>query len=242
MWLRLLPLFALSALVLAQGDDTINITMELVEGSAEVHPKQATLKGVTGPGSSIGIEFETIDSFFNMPGTPAATVEVINTVTGFNAGVQHTKLFLEYTTDNMTLDPGSWKVRTKFSIFSPAPYAGAYSLESEEFFVVPDVNIQPNCTSPSSSSGSSAGGVSGTGSTQSNTPASTPSRAGPETSDHPSALATTTATPFQTSNPFQTPSSSQNGASFLRDPKNLVLGGWIGAFSWLILLITVVQL
>ncbi|KAJ7624470.1 hypothetical protein FB45DRAFT_923488 [Roridomyces roridus] len=112
---------------------------------------------VTGPGSLLSMEIGVVDTTFGTFFGPA-TVEVINTQNGFNAGVQHTNLAAPfYQTSNITLNPGPWKIRMNFSIFAPAPYPGTFSLQSEQFFVVADENGTPSCPDSSESgSGSSA--------------------------------------------------------------------------------------
>ncbi|KAJ7266074.1 hypothetical protein C8J57DRAFT_1329355 [Mycena rebaudengoi] len=194
-----------------------------------------TQNSVTGPFSSLSFGFERIDSHFTIPFRVATTMEIINTITGFNAGVQ-SSIFgfsMSYTTSNITLNPGSWKIRTNFTIFKPAPYPGVFSLESEEFFIMADVNSQPTCTSPSSSGGSSSGGGSSTDSTQT-TPAATSTGSGPKQSNEPSPPAASGA------NPFQTPSSSPNSAAFMKDGKSQ--SGWMRALLCAILFITIGQL
>ncbi|KAF7369521.1 BTB domain-containing protein [Mycena venus] len=197
-----------------------------------------TLAEITGPFASLSIQLGLIDVLFGeLDGI--STVEVINSETGFNAGVQHAHLaFPEYITSNITLDPGSWKVRMNFTIFAPANYPGAFSLESEEFFIVADSSSKPNCTTSSSSSASASGAGSGTVPAQSN-PASTPSGSVPHQSNQPSAPATSGADPSQSST---APSSSNNAAVFTRDRKNIIQSGFMCAFIWAVVSITVGQL
>ncbi|KAJ7441007.1 hypothetical protein B0H11DRAFT_2252311 [Mycena galericulata] len=147
---------------------------------------------ITGPDASLVIHVDAVDVLFDASLAPA-TMEVINTATGFNAGVQHTNLELDatilYATNNVTLDPGSWKVRMNFTIFSPASYPGTFSLESEEFFIVADSESTPNCTSSSSGATSSASGAGPTASGAGPTPSggtSAPSGSTPNQSNQPS--------------------------------------------------------
>ncbi|KAF7325172.1 hypothetical protein MKEN_00561100 [Mycena kentingensis (nom. inval.)] len=67
-----------------------------------------------GPSAGLILEVDRIDALSPfLPGP--MTKEVINTETGFNAGVQTGNLILleplEYITSNLTLDPGPWKIR-----------------------------------------------------------------------------------------------------------------------------------
>ncbi|KAJ7501567.1 hypothetical protein B0H11DRAFT_1992221 [Mycena galericulata] len=167
---------------------------------------------ITGPDASLVIQVDAVDVLFDASLAPA-TMEVINTATGFNAGVQHTNLELDatilYATNNVTLDPGSWKVRMNFTIFGPASYPGTFSLESEEFFIVADSESTPNCTSSSSGSTSSA---SGTGPTPSGG-TSAPSGSTPNQSNQPSVPSVSGAGPPQSS-----PPASKNAASLLHNP------------------------
>ncbi|KAF7356034.1 BTB domain-containing protein [Mycena venus] len=104
---------------------------------------------VTNPNGQLVVIVTAVDVTFDTTLAPA-TLEVINAKTGFNAGVQHANLVLDspmaYTTNNLTLDPGAWKFRVNFTILSPASYPGAFSLESQPFFIVPDGTSTPDCS------------------------------------------------------------------------------------------------
>ncbi|KAJ6533416.1 hypothetical protein DFH09DRAFT_1284426 [Mycena vulgaris] len=206
-----------------------------VRFTAPIGAQVFTLASITGPSASLSITFGNVDVLFNAIEVPA-TMEVINTITGFNAGVQHTNSIFfalggQYITSNITLDPGSWKARVNFTVFSPANYPGKFTMESEEFFIVPDSNSTPNCTASTTSGASPSGAGSGTGPTQSNVP----SGSVPTQSSQPSAPAASS------TNPFQTPS-SKNGAALVRDRKNLVQSGWTCVAVWVAVLVTVGQL
>ncbi|KAJ6529230.1 hypothetical protein B0H19DRAFT_1242823 [Mycena capillaripes] len=103
---------------------------------------------VSGPGAAISVDVSYVDLLFDDTGFEMgfdsirynATAEVLNTVTGFNAGVQAANLEsgFRYSTSNFTLDPGSWKVRMNYS---------------DKFFVVVNES-QPECEQDSASSSS----------------------------------------------------------------------------------------
>ncbi|KAJ7902201.1 hypothetical protein B0H13DRAFT_2027112 [Mycena leptocephala] len=192
---------------------------------------------ITGPAGSFVIHVDAVDASFFANLEPT-TMEVINTQTGFNAGVQHTQLELDatilYRTNNVTLDPGSWKVRMNFTVLAPSGYPGVFSLKSEEFFVVAASGDSPNCTSSSSSSSSMASGSSASGS--GGIPAltsgeSAPSGSTPTQSHQPSAPATSGgADPAQSS-----PASSPNAAPA---PVNPLQNLWICVFISVFVLVT----
>ncbi|KAJ6589514.1 hypothetical protein B0H19DRAFT_1367830 [Mycena capillaripes] len=184
-----------------------------------------TQTSITGPFASLEIIVKAVDVTFH-PSLVPATMEVINTATGFNAGVQHTNLALDatilYSTNNITLDPGSWKVRMNFTMFSPANYPGTFSLESEEFFIVPDAGSKPNCTSSSSSGSSqSASGVGPTSSGGASTTSGSLSGSMPNQSSQPSAPVTSGANPAESSPP------PKNAASYMH---NALQSLWVYVF------------
>ncbi|KAJ6572868.1 hypothetical protein DFH09DRAFT_402464 [Mycena vulgaris] len=195
---------------------------------------------ITGPATALVIHVDAVDVLFHASLEPA-TMEVIDTATGFNAGVQHTNLELDatilYVTHNVTLDPGSWKVRMNFTILSPASYPGIFFLESEEFFIVANSGSKPNCTSSSSGSSSSASGAgptaSGAGPTSSSG-TSAPSGSTPNQANQPSAPAVSGADPSQSS-----PPRSKNAASF---PHNPLQSLWVCVFISMFLFFTAREL
>ncbi|KAJ7863923.1 hypothetical protein B0H13DRAFT_2069946 [Mycena leptocephala] len=195
-----------------------------------------TLSQITGPGAGLSMILDKVDNLLNAGGV-ASTMEAINTETGFNAGVQFTKWQLgvanEYTTSNITLDVGSWKVRMNFTIFAPANYPGTFSMESEEFFIVADSNSAPNCTSSPSSTGSG----SSPGPTQSNAPGSTPNQS--STPGAPAASGGSSAA--SGANPSQS-ATSKNAAAFIGDRKNIIRSGWMYVFIWVVVSVAVRQL
>ncbi|KAJ7112504.1 hypothetical protein C8R44DRAFT_797437 [Mycena epipterygia] len=108
----------------------------------------------------------TVDALFD-PSNMNMTMEVINTVTGFNAGVQTiapddtAELLATYSTKDLTLDPGTWQLRVNFTSTSPAN-PGSFVAVSDEFFVTLNGtcvgNTAKNSTaSPSATSPDSAG-------------------------------------------------------------------------------------
>ncbi|KAJ7061251.1 hypothetical protein C8F01DRAFT_1139428 [Mycena amicta] len=109
------------------------------------------------------MSIQQVDLLFQIPFEQHGTTELISLDTGFNSGAQSTQLDLfsdmSYATSNVTLNPGSWKVRLNFTSEDPA-YPGTFSVESEPFFVVATTGDKPNCTAVGGSatpSGGSAG-------------------------------------------------------------------------------------
>ncbi|KAF7378413.1 BTB domain-containing protein [Mycena sanguinolenta] len=192
---------------------------------------------LTGPAGSFVIHVDAVDALF-VANLEPTTIEVINTQTGFNAGVQHTQLALDatilYMTNNVTLDPGSWKVRMNFTVLAPSNYPGVFSLQSEEFFVVAASGDSPNCTSSSSTASASSASTSG-GNPTSTSGASAPSGTTPTQSHQTSASATSGGT-----NPAQSsPAPSSNMASM---PLNPLQNFWLCVFISICVLFTVGEL
>ncbi|KAJ7249674.1 hypothetical protein C8J57DRAFT_1356395 [Mycena rebaudengoi] len=183
---------------------------------------------ITGPFGSFVVHVNAVDVLFRASLEPA-TMEVINTVTGFNAGVQNTKLGLDstilYNTNNVTLDPGSWKVRMNFTILSPAYLPGKYSLESEEFFVVAEGG-KPNCTSSSGSSSTVSGG------------GPTPSGGGPA----PSGSTANQSSPPTVSGADPSQSSSPAGQGAASLPHNPLQSLWVGVLIPVLLFLSAREL
>ncbi|KAJ7239818.1 hypothetical protein C8J57DRAFT_1372145 [Mycena rebaudengoi] len=110
---------------------------------------------VSSPFGGIPVEVSYVDLLFDNAFTNHynATAEVLNTVTGFNAGVQAATLGgFEYETSNFTLDPGSWKIRMNITLNSTRN-PGPFTVYSDKFFVLANAS-QPDCEHDSSLSSS----------------------------------------------------------------------------------------
>ncbi|KAJ6569156.1 TAP-like protein-domain-containing protein [Mycena capillaripes] len=98
-----------------------------------------TQSSLSGPTGQIDVTVVRVDARFDFSNVQS-TLEVVNTVTGFSSGVQKQIfdfLTASYSTSNVTLDPGSWKVRANFTSNRPAN-PGTFMAYSDEFFVVAD--------------------------------------------------------------------------------------------------------
>ncbi|KAF8127815.1 hypothetical protein K438DRAFT_1789710 [Mycena galopus ATCC 62051] len=125
-------------------------------------------------------ELGTIGVDYNM------TTEVLNTVTGFNAGAQTATIFdtVKYDTSNFTLDIGSFKaspdglslfsMRANITTNSPRN-PGNLTLYSDEFFVAANAS-QPACEGNSTSNGNSASNGNSTSKGNSSAESSAPLR------------------------------------------------------------------
>ncbi|KAJ6569163.1 hypothetical protein B0H19DRAFT_1256823 [Mycena capillaripes] len=110
-----------------------------------------TQSSLSGPTGQIDVTVVRVDARFDLCSfsNVQSTLEVVNTVTGFSSGVQKQIfdfLTASYSTSNVTLDPGSWKVRANFTSNRP-PNPGTFMAYSDEFFVVADG--QSGCSSGS---------------------------------------------------------------------------------------------
>ncbi|KAJ7869048.1 hypothetical protein B0H13DRAFT_2351113 [Mycena leptocephala] len=187
-----------------------------------------TLSQITGPGAGLSMILDKVDNLLNAGGVASTMEYFILIPAQWQLGVAN-----EYTTSNITLDVGSWKVRMNFTIFAPANYPGTFSMESEEFFIVADSNSAPNCTSSPSSTGSG----SSPGPTQSNAPGSTPNQS--STPGAPAASGGSSAA--SGANPSQS-ATSKNAAAFIGDRKNIIRSGWMYVFIWVVVSVAVRQL
>ncbi|KAJ7896863.1 hypothetical protein B0H13DRAFT_1884931 [Mycena leptocephala] len=95
-----------------------------------------------------------------------STFEMVNTQTGFSAGVQKIapldfdgEPVLPYDTSHLTLDPGSWMFRANFT--SPSAHnPGSFVAYSDEFFITLANQTQAPCVANSTSSPSGPGSTS----------------------------------------------------------------------------------
>ncbi|KAF8173969.1 hypothetical protein K438DRAFT_1849762, partial [Mycena galopus ATCC 62051] len=125
---------------------------------------------LNGPNSDIGFDFSARDHTYQVDGL-SMTVEVLSADTGFSAGVQTVPVGATagaFFTGNITLNPGTWKMRANCTSINPNN-PGSFVLVSDNFFVVPLTSQTGQCpgnsTSASSApsalpSSSSASGVS----------------------------------------------------------------------------------
>ncbi|KAF7358831.1 BTB domain-containing protein [Mycena sanguinolenta] len=84
----------------------LRLTIADFDSIKTIFPQSA----VSGPYGGIPVVMDLVDVLFDDTLDYNATAEVLNTVTGFNAGAQAAILGeFTYETSNFTLDPGSWK-------------------------------------------------------------------------------------------------------------------------------------
>ncbi|KAJ6536040.1 hypothetical protein B0H19DRAFT_1079574 [Mycena capillaripes] len=112
-------------------------------------------------GQNIVGEIVKVDVTFDI-GNMVQMVEMVNTQTGYSAGAQTVKPSfwddvdvpdLVYDTSHLTLDPGSWKLRTNFTSNS-THNPGSFVAYSDEFFIV--LANETTCAANSISSASAA--------------------------------------------------------------------------------------
>ncbi|CAK5271979.1 unnamed protein product [Mycena citricolor] len=160
---------------------------------------QTDLGGALG---LIGSVLTLVDLLFDLRDMVNPTLEAVNVDTGFatpaqavNHGIIIDPSIVPYATKNVTVLPGTWKLRLNFTATGPAS-TGSFSTLSDEFFVAQ----QAPCVGLSGSAGSGASSSASSGATgaASQTSAST-TGSGAQTAGGSTVLTTTSAAPTTTS-------------------------------------------
>ncbi|KAJ7865621.1 hypothetical protein B0H14DRAFT_3133357 [Mycena olivaceomarginata] len=172
---------------------------------------------LAGPYGSIGGFLATVDDLFDVAGVVNPTLELVNMETGFNTSPQSLENqtlfkagFVQYATDNVTLKPGTWKMRMNFTVTDPGS-TRKFSALSDEFFVAQ----QSPCVGLAQSSSSSSVAAQSTLATGTSPPTL------------PTSSAAASKTPSSTSpSGFSNPS---NARRVMRVSKRLLLGALLQA-------------
>ncbi|KAF7347048.1 BTB domain-containing protein [Mycena venus] len=101
---------------------------------------------LTGALAFVGGTVTTVDGLFDVIDMVNPTLELVNVETGFSTSPQSLAdadsqaLLLHdggitYATDNVTLNPGTWKMRVNFTGTGPGS-TGKFSALSDEFFLI----------------------------------------------------------------------------------------------------------
>ncbi|KAJ6582452.1 hypothetical protein DFH09DRAFT_1360373 [Mycena vulgaris] len=131
----------------------LRLTIADSDSIKTVFPQSA----VSSPFGGISVALDFVDLLFDYTAHSNTTAEVLNTVTGFNAGAQVVRLgSFRYETSNFTLDPGSWEIRMNTTLNSTRN-PGPFTVYSDKFYVVANTS-QPECEQhPSSPSAATHG-------------------------------------------------------------------------------------
>ncbi|KAJ7722433.1 hypothetical protein DFH07DRAFT_856942 [Mycena maculata] len=180
---------------------------------------QTQLTGVLG---LVGGTVAVVDGLFDVTDMVNPTLELVNVETGFSTSPQSLATIgnqgllldnggIEYTTDNVTLNPGTWKMRMNFTGTGPGS-TGKFSALSDEFFVAQ----QSPCV----------------GLAQSGSSSSVATQSTPATGTSPPTLPTSSAAASTTPSSSTPPSGSSNPSNarrILRVSYEVVLGALLPA-------------
>ncbi|CAK5271296.1 unnamed protein product [Mycena citricolor] len=160
---------------------------------------QTDLGGTLG---LIGSVLTLVDLLFDLRDMVNPTLEAVNVDTGFatpaqavNHGIIIDPSIVPYATKNVTVLPGTWKLRLNFTATGPAS-TGSFSTLSDEFFVAQ----QAPCVGLSGSAGSAASSSASSGATAAATQTSASTTgSGAQTAGGSTVLTTTSTAPTTTS-------------------------------------------